>query len=140
MRIYQKMKLTKDDIREIQRLFVDGTPIRELARCYSMDANTIRYHCSGVIGEPVRRLERAELLHLIYVKNPMEQYANVGGLHLEVKESPDTYPRLSRMTRMRFAQVLSQCLNELGWTRNGNSSRCYTFSKPEDPKPVMIEW
>lgn len=134
------MKLTKDDIREIQRLFVDGTPLRELARCYNVDVATISYHCKSVIGEPVRRLERAEILHLVYVKNPLESYANIDGLHMEVKERPDTYPRLSRMTRMRFAQVLSQCLNELGWERSGNSSRCYTFSKPAENKAVTIEW
>ena len=134
------MKLEDNDIKEIQRLYIDGTPIRELARCYGVDANTIRYQCRGVIGEPIRRLERAEILHLIYVRNPLEQHANLDSLWHTVEEESLTYPRLSRMTRMRFAQVITQCLKEIGWNRSGNNSRAYTFSKPEDPKPVMIEW
>lgn len=134
------MKLSPDDIREIQRLFVDGTPIRELARCYNVDANSIRYQCRGVIGEPIRRLERAEILHLVYVRNPLEQHANIDSLWHTVEEERSTYPRLSRMTRMRFAQVLSECLKDIGWQRSGNSSRAYTFCKPAECNPVMIEW
>ena len=140
MRVYQKMKLSKDDIKEIQRLYIDGTPLRELARCYDVDISSIRHHCKSVLGEPVRRLERAEILHLIYVKNPLEQHANIDSLWIVVCENKEIYPRLSRMTRMRFAQVLTQCLKDLGWERSGQSSRCYTFSKPAENKEVMLAW
>ena len=134
------MKLSEDDIREIQRLYTEGTPIRELARCYNVDANTIRYQCRGVVGEPIKRLERAEILHLIYVRNPLTHHANIDSLWITVDDDRRFYPRLSRMTRMRFAQVISQMLNELGWERSSANSRAYTYSKPELPVPVMIEW
>lgn len=134
------MKLTDDEVREIQRLYIDGTPVRELARCYGVDDGTIRHHCRGVIGEPIRRLERAEIMYLLYVKYPLERHANIDALWRTVSEMKSFYPRLSRMTRMRFGQVVTQTLNELGWERSGQSSRCYTFCRPVESRPVTLEW
>lgn len=134
------MKLKESDIKEIQRLFIEGTSSRELARCYGVDANTIRYHCQSVIDEPIRRLEMAEIIYLVYVQKPLGQYINIEDMWQMVEENKEPYPRLSRMTRMRFAQVFTRCLNSLGWERFGNNSRSYTFSKPGKEKPVLIEW
>lgn len=140
MRIYKKMKLSETDIKEIQRLYLDGTPGRELAKCYGVDEKTIRYHCRPVTGEPVRRLEQAEIVYLIYVRHPASQYLNIDGLWQAVRDDKQTFPRLSRMTRMRFGQVVSQCLNRLGWERNAQNARCYTYYKSETSAPVTMEW
>ena len=132
---------SEEDIKEIQRLYKEGTPVRELARCYHVDVNTIRSQCGDVIGEPIKRLERAEILHLLYVNRyPDGQFTNIESLWMAVGEETGTYPRLSKMTRMRFGQVITNCLNDLGWERTGTNTRAYTFSKPKENKTVMLEW